>query len=125
MNIIIIENEGIIALEMSSIIQQLRPDYRILKVLSSVNSAIEFLKRNRTNIDLIFSDIRLGDGMCFEVFNEVKTSIPIIFCTAFGEYAFQAINANGIAFLLKPWTIESIQIAIEKFEVFTKVNRKL
>ncbi len=123
MNIIIIEDEGIIALEISRTIQQLRPDYRILKVLPSVSTAIKFLKRDKPNIDLIFSDIQLGEGMCFEVFNEVKTSVPIIFCTAFGEYAFQAINANGIAFLLKPWTIESLQRAIEKFEVFTKVNR--
>lgn len=125
MNIIIIEDEGIIALEISRTIQQLRPDYRIIKVLPSVSAAIKFFKRDKLNIDLIFSDIQLGDGMCFEVFDEVKMSVPIIFCTAFGEYAFQAINANGIAFLLKPWTIESLQSAIEKFEVFTKVNRTL
>lgn len=122
MKIIIIEDEKIIANDIVNCLRDLRPTFTIVKVLSSVKSAVEYLKCNH-KVDLIFSDIQLGDGLSFEIFRETNIKVPVIFCTAYSEYAFQAINANGIAFLLKPFSVADIQMAIEKFEVFTKMKK--
>ena len=88
-------------------------------MLTSVKSAIAFLK-TKPAVDLIFSDIQLTDGLSFEIFKAIEMDVPIIFCTAYDEYALNAFDVNGIAYLLKPFTTDAIKIAIEKFENLTK-----
>jgi CheY-like chemotaxis protein len=68
-----------------------------------------------TETDLIFSDIQLGDGLSLEVFSRIDLKIPAIFCTAFDEYALQAFKANGIDYILKPFTLEALKAAIDKY----------
>lgn len=125
MRILIIEDEKITADDLIACIDGLRPNYEIIKVLPSVASATKFLQTNR-QLDLIFSDIQLGDGLSFEIFKKVAIKVPVIFCTAYDAYALKAFDANGIAYVLKPFSLESIENAIHKFESLTKQhNNKL
>ena len=118
MKILIIEDEKITADDLVSCIKEVRPDFTIIKIVASVKTAIDFLQTNPL-IDLIFSDIQLTDGLSFEIFKAVEIEAPVIFCTAYDEYALNAFDANGIAYLLKPFTSKTIEKAIEKFEKLT------
>ena len=64
---------------------------------------------------MIFSDIQLGDGLSFEIFSRVAIRVPVIFCTAYDEFALQAFKANGIDYILKPFTTDSVAAAIKKY----------
>ncbi len=119
MRILIIEDEQLTANDFAFSIEELRPNITVINILTSVKSAITFLKTKPT-IDLIFSDIQLTDGLSFEIFEAVEIDAPIIFCTAYDEYALNAFDVNGIAYLLKPFTTDAIKMAIEKFENLTQ-----
>lgn len=115
MNIIIIEDEPRTANELSSILQNLDSSIVVLPVLSSVASAMKWL-REEPAPDLIFSDIQLGDGLSFEIFEEVKLDVPIIFCTAFDEYAIHAFESNSIDYLLKPLEEAMVEKSLLKYK---------
>lgn len=115
MNIIVIEDEQLTANDLARTIARVEPDARIVAILGSVKEAIDFFSTNRTKIDLIFSDIQLGDGLSFEIFNRQTTHTPIIFCTAYDEYALNAFSVSGIHYMLKPFSTKSVSDAIGKF----------
>jgi DNA-binding LytR/AlgR family response regulator len=117
MKLIIIEDEKVTARDLAQTIGQLYPQAEILKILGTVKESISYLS-NSTDADLIFSDIQLGDGLSFEIFSKVGISVPVIFCTAFDEYALQAFKANGIDYILKPFTTEAVAAAIKKYLSF-------
>lgn len=117
MNIIIIEDELKAAKSLATLIAKLRPSAKILAQLQSIEGAVDYLTRNEQP-DLIFMDVQLSDGLCFEIFKAVKIHCPIVFCTAYGEYAMEAIKANGIDYLLKPFSKEDLEEAFEKVENF-------
>ena len=119
MRILIIEDEKLTANDLAFSIQEVRPDFTIVKIVPSVKSAITFLKKKPV-IDLVFSDIQLTDGLSFEIFKKMEIDAPVIFCTAYDEYALNAFDVNGIAYILKPFTTETIKVAIEKFEKLTQ-----
>ena len=119
MRILIIEDEKITADDLAHSIREVRATFEVVKTVSSVKSGTAFLN-TRPLIDLIFSDIQLTDGLSFEIFKKVEVQVPVIFCTAYDEYALKAFEANGIAYLLKPFTKESIAKAIQKFEQLTQ-----
>jgi DNA-binding LytR/AlgR family response regulator len=114
MNIVIIEDEPLTAEDLTEIIGTTSKDIRITAVLDSVKTAIQFFKKGQP-VDLIFSDIQLGDGLSFEIFRAVRAEAPIVFCTAYDEYALDAIKSNGIEYILKPFTAGSIVKAIDKY----------
>ena len=114
MNIVIIEDEPLTAEDLTDIIGRIGGDIRILAVLDSAKTAISFFL-NRPKVDLVFSDIQLGDGLSFEIFRSARVDAPIIFCTAYNEYALDAFRSNGIEYILKPYTRESIIRAIDKY----------
>jgi two-component system response regulator LytT len=117
MKIIIIEDELKAAKSLANLIAKLRPEAKIIAQLQSIESAVSYLSGNEEP-DLIFMDIQLSDGLSFEIFKAVKIHCPIIFCTAYGEYAMDAIKANGIDYLLKPFSKEELQEAFEKVDEF-------
>ena len=115
MNIVIIEDELLTAEDMAEIIGDMNEDITISAIIPSVKEAISFFKAS-PKVDLIFSDIQLGDGLSLEIFNTVEIKAPIIFCTAYDEYALEAIKSNGIDYVLKPFTKETIVRAINKYQ---------
>lgn len=115
MKIVIIEDEKLMAKDLCQTLLQIDATIEILAVLSSVEDSLAFLSDN-IEIDLIFSDIELEDGLSFEIFERLKLNIPIIFCTAYDEYALQAFKANGVEYILKPFNKNALQNSLEKFE---------
>jgi two-component system response regulator LytT len=114
MRILIIEDEKLTAEDLVESIQSALPQAIIVGVIPSIERALSFFS-NKPEIDLIFSDIQLQDGVSFEIFHQIEIRCPIIFCTAFNEYALQAIKANGIDYILKPFAVEDIKNALMKY----------
>jgi two-component system, LytTR family, response regulator LytT len=115
MKYILIEDEPLIALDLIADIQALRPQWQMTKQARSVKQLLEILQSD-LDCDLIFSDIQLGDGTCFQAFAQISPPAPVIFCTAYDQYAIQAFQTNGIGYLLKPYDQKNLLSAIEKFE---------
>jgi two-component system, LytTR family, response regulator LytT len=114
MKIAIIEDEKLTAKDLARTITAIEPDAEIVASLPSVELAIEFLSKNK-DIDLIFSDVQLGDGLSFIIFEKVQNKTPIIFCTAYNEYALEAFKTVGIDYLLKPFSKTSVSKSLEKY----------
>ncbi|MFT3919914.1 LytR/AlgR family response regulator transcription factor [Cloacibacterium sp.] len=115
MKIVIIEDEKLMAKDLSQTLQKIDATIEIVAVLSSVEDSLVYLSKNE-DVDLIFSDIELEDGLSFEIFERLKLNIPIIFCTAYNEYALQAFRANGVEYILKPFNENVLQKSLEKLE---------
>lgn len=118
MNVIILEDEARAANHLARLIAKIAPDMKIVARLDSVRDAVAFLHAE-SNIDLIFSDIQLADGLSFELYRQVSVKCPIIFITAYDHYAIEAFKTNGIDYLLKPIEEERLRKAIEKVKQFT------
>ena len=114
MRILIIEDEKLTAEDLTESIQAALPQAQIIGVVPSIERALSFFS-NKPEVDLIFSDIQLQDGVSFEIFHQIEIRCPIIFCTAFNEYALQAIKANGIDYILKPFAAEDVKKAMMKY----------
>jgi DNA-binding LytR/AlgR family response regulator len=113
MNAIIIEDESLVAKELIKKIGETAPDIKIQATLSSLKTARTWLKEN-AEPDLIFMDVQLSDGVSFELFQSFSLQCPVIFTTAYNEYAIQAFKSNGVDYLLKPVNKEDLKTAIEK-----------
>jgi two-component system response regulator LytT len=113
LTVIIIEDERIAAVNLEKLIKKLEPGARIMATLSSVKQATEWLTSNHA--DLIFMDIELGDGQSFKIFENVSVNSPVIFTTAYDQYAIKAFKANGIDYLLKPIDEAELKAAISKY----------
>ena len=113
MNAVIIEDENLIARELKSKIAEVAPDISVLETLPSLKTSRKWFMEN-AEPDLIFADIQLSDGVSFELFERFELSCPVIFTTAYDEYAIRAFKVNGIDYLLKPVDIDELQKAIEK-----------
>lgn len=114
MNILIIEDEARASRRLARLIQRVAPQFNIVAQTESVAQSIDFLQKE-PNIQLIFSDIELGDGTSFEIFRKVQCETPIIFTTAYNQYAIEAFKVNGVDYLLKPIDENDLAKAIEKY----------
>lgn len=115
MKILIIEDEPLAAAQLAAHIAAIKPNAVILAVCDTVKSAVEWLKNNEAP-DLAFFDIQLGDGLSFEIFQKTEFTKPVIFTTAYDNYAIQAFKVNSIDYLLKPIDRTELQKAIKKFD---------
>ncbi|MEZ4901933.1 MAG: response regulator [Spirosomataceae bacterium] len=115
MKIVIIEDESAAANHLNYLLHQLKIDHEVLAVLETVAEAIEWFTKIEPP-DLIFSDIQLADGVSFDIYEQVSVKAPIIFTTAFDEYAIRAFKLNSIDYILKPIDEASLGFAIEKFK---------
>ena len=113
MNAIIIEDETLVARELLKKIGEVAPDIKIQAMLPSLKTARSWLKEN-AEPDLIFMDVQLSDGISFELFQSFSLQCPVIFTTAYDEYAIQAFKSNGVDYLLKPVNKHELNTAIEK-----------
>lgn len=114
MKILIIEDEESAVEQLKNMLPQLVERPQIVGVIDGIEEAVDYLS-SRPSIDLIFLDIHLSDGLSFEIFKEVKVDIPVIFTTAYNQYAIQAFEVNSIDYLLKPVKKEKLEKALEKF----------
>lgn len=113
---LIVEDERLAYEELKRMISHLRPAYILAERTETVGQTITFLKNN--SVDLIMLDIRLADGDCFEIFNQISVNTPIIFTTAYDEHAVQAFKLNSIDYLLKPIEENDLINALLKYEQF-------
>lgn len=115
MRVVILEDEKLSAEHLQAMLKRVEPSIEVLQVFDSVKKSVEYFKKNQ-EADLLFVDIHLADGISFEIFSKVKIEVPIIFTTAYDEYAIKAFKLNSVDYLLKPIDIEELKVAIEKFK---------
>jgi DNA-binding LytR/AlgR family response regulator len=113
MKAVIIEDESLIAQELQCLIKNVSQDVDIVDILPSLKTARKWFMSN-AEPDLIFMDIQLSDGVSFELFDAYHLSCPIVFTTAYDEYAIRAFKVNGVDYLLKPIDGEELKKAIDK-----------
>jgi two-component system, LytTR family, response regulator len=114
MNILIIEDEPWAAKDLQNLILKLEPEVKILGVMSSAEGSRKWLSEHSPP-DLIFSDIQLSDGLSFEIFETLQIPCPIIFTTAYDDYAIRAFKLNSIDYLLKPIDEKELRAALTKY----------
>jgi len=115
MNCLIIEDEKEAAIKLHSLIKKYDQNIEILEVIQSVKNAVKWLNDNKTP-DLIFMDIQLADGLSFEIYEQTIVKAPVIFTTAYDEYALKAFKVNSIDYLLKPIDQKELNQAIDKYK---------
>lgn len=116
MKVLIIEDELPQAKQLQQYITEIDQNIEVCKIIASVSESVVFLKDS--TVDLIFLDIHLSDGLCFEIFEKASISCPVIFTTAYDQYAIKAFKHNGIDYLLKPFSKEELAKSIDKFKQF-------
>lgn len=116
MNVLIIEDEIPAAEKIERYLLKYDSNIKILGKLQSVEESVVWLQENDQPLDLIFSDIQLTDGLSFEIFQKHPVNIPVIFATAYDEYALDAFKLNSIDYLLKPVTFMDLSNAINKLK---------
>lgn len=115
MRVVIIEDEHSAVLNLEHLLRAIQPATEIVEVIDTVAEAIDFFQY-RKDYDLVFMDIHLADGNSFKILKIVEPAAPIIFTTAYDQYAIQAFKVNSIDYLLKPIQTDELQNAIKKFE---------
>ncbi|MBC5992222.1 LytR/AlgR family response regulator transcription factor [Pontibacter cellulosilyticus] len=115
MKVVIVEDEQLAADAIAAIVKRLRPQTEILSKLGSVEEAVQWFTLHQAP-DLIFCDIHLSDGNSFEIFRQIAVSCPVIFTTAYNQYAIDAFKVNSVDYLLKPIKTEDVALALKKYE---------
>ena len=113
-NIVIVEDELHNQRLLGGMIAELRPQWKITAVVASIKEGVEYFSQSAP--DLIFMDVQLQDGVCFSIFEKAEIESPVIFTTAYDNYAIQAFKLNSIDYLLKPIKETELENAILKFE---------
>jgi DNA-binding LytR/AlgR family response regulator len=121
MQILIIEDETRAASQLQRLLTASDFNYELLGVIDTVEDAVVWFRKNKAP-ELVFMDIQLADGLSFEIFQKIDVEAPIIFTTAFDQYAIQAFKVNSVDYLLKPIQQDSLDNALDKFN---KSNKRL
>ncbi len=114
LNILIVEDEPLAATRLKRLILEVEPTATIVEMLDSVQSSVAWLQENQA--DLIFLDIHLADGNSFSIFDQVEVTTPIIFSTAYDQYAIKAFKVNSVDYLLKPIEKEDLAASMAKYK---------
>ena len=129
MKVVIVEDERPAAEKLEMMLRRIQPDVEILTILDSVKGSISWFSGKPSEADLVFMDIRLSDGLSFEIFSQVKINSPMIFTTAYNEYALEAFKVNSIDYLLKPISAEDLEKSLNKLssmrENLTQVHHRI
>ena len=115
MKVVIIEDEALAARQLKAMVQECDDNIEVITILDSVEASIEWLHANERP-DLLLMDIELCDGQSFEIFNRVEVKSPVIFTTAYNEYAIQAFKVNSVDYLLKPINEDALRRSLLKFQ---------
>lgn len=114
MKVVIVEDEPLAAEKLARYLLKYNSSIEILKTIDSLKDAIPWISEHKSSVDLFFMDVQLSDGLSFEIFSEVTINKPIIFTTAFDEFAVDAFKVNSIDYLLKPITFTALSQALKK-----------
>lgn len=114
MNVLIIEDEVFAAEKLEQMLIDINPAISVLAKLGSINESVKWLMSNTS--DLIFLDIQLSDGISFSIFDQVTINTPIIFTTAYDQYAIKAFQLNSISYLLKPIRKNDLEESLKKYQ---------
>ncbi len=117
MKVLIIEDEKPAAEKLISMLQRYDPEIEVLDCLPSIEQSLQWFEDENNQAELLFMDIMLTDGVSFDIFEKIDLSIPVIFITAYNEYAIQAFKVNSIDYLLKPLKYESLYKSLEKIKL--------
>jgi two-component system LytT family response regulator len=124
MNLIIIEDETPALNRIKKMVLEIEPETNILATADSIVSAVQVIESNK-NIDLLLMDIELADGQSFEIFNRIEINIPVVFTTAYDEFALKAFKVNSVDYLLKPIEKDDLRNALIKFKTIQNNNFNL
>lgn len=113
MKVLIVEDEAIAAGKLELMLKEIEPAIEICAKIGSVNEAVKWL--NQHTVQLIFLDIQLSDGISFSIFDHVSVNTPVIFTTAYDQYAIKAFQLNSISYLLKPIRKSDLEESLKKF----------
>ncbi len=119
MDVLIIEDEPLAAERLAALVKNLQPNVQIRASLDSVKRSVEWIAKN-PGVDLIFMDIQLADGLSFEIFEKTEVKAPVIFTTAYNEYALKAFKVNSIDYILKPVDKQELEAAFKKYQNLTQ-----
>ena len=122
MRLLIIEDETAAAKNLRSILQSVTPEAEVLDVIDTVVDSVEWFENNEAP-DLVFMDIHLSDGESFKIFDKVDVTSPVVFTTAYDQYALKAFQVNSIDYLLKPIKEEEVRRAVDKWQRLTRTDR--
>ncbi|MCK5134574.1 MAG: response regulator transcription factor [Bacteroidales bacterium] len=122
MKVVIIEDEYLSAERLRTLLYNIDPGIVVLAIIDSVKAAVQWFDQNEKP-DLVLMDIQLADGLSFDIFDQVKIEYPIIFTTAYQEYAIKAFKVNSVDYLLKPISEEELRSALAKYQQY--FNREL
>ena len=114
MKVVIIEDEQPAVLKLESMLQDYDQSFEVIAKLKSVKDSIAWISENSALVDLYFMDVRLQDGLSFDIFKKVSLNKPIIFITAYNEYAIDAFKVNSIDYLLKPLSFTDLSASLQK-----------
>lgn len=114
MNVLIVEDEALAADRLEKILKEITPDITVLAKLGSVKDSVKWLMLNTA--DLIFLDIQLSDGLSFSIFDQVSVQTPVIFTTAYDQYAIKAFQLNSVSYLLKPVRKSDLAESLQKYK---------
>lgn len=114
MKVIIVEDEKLSADHLTLLLNKIDNNIKVIKYIATVKGAVNYFNE-KLPADLVFLDIHLADGNSFDIFSKVQMDIPVIFTTAFDNYAIQAFKQNSIDYLLKPVTLQDLKFALDKF----------
>ena len=119
LNVLIIEDETPAAEKLERYLQKYSTEIKVVTQIDSVQTATAWLEKHQSTIDLIFMDIQLKDGLSFSIFQQVKIEKPVIFITAYNEFALDAFKVNSIDYLLKPITFTDLSASLKKMEALS------
>ena len=121
MRVLIVEDETSSYENLLSILHEVAPETEVVGNTESVAETVRWLNEN-DKPDLIFMDIHLSDDSAFTIFNQIEVTVPIVFTTAYDQYALDAFHVNSIDYLLKPIKAKDVQRAIDKFHILSKID---
>ncbi|MCC8144852.1 MAG: LytTR family DNA-binding domain-containing protein [Bacteroidales bacterium] len=122
MKVLIIEDERPASQKLIRLLKEADPEIVVTDVLRSVEQSVNWFSENQS-YELIFMDIQLEDGLCFEIFEKARIEIPVIFTTAYDKYALKAFKVNSIDYLLKPVNPEELRNALNKFNAVHRTKQ--
>lgn len=121
MNVLIVEDETAAYESLTQLLKEIDPTIQVLGNTESISQTIQWMSGN-TAPDLILMDIHLSDGSAFMIFNHIEIDVPIIFTTAYDEYAIEAFKVNSIDYLLKPIKKNELERALDKFKKWSRID---